>query len=46
VFPTEIADGQWGSRGRDRPLPDIQAFIAGVAQAPRSVKNGSQGAVA
>ena len=29
VFPTEIPDGQWGSRGRIIPLPDIQAFIAG-----------------
>ncbi|WP_407176789.1 4-oxalocrotonate tautomerase family protein [Bradyrhizobium sp. STM 3562] len=29
VFPTEIPDGEWGSRGVIRPLPDIQAFIAG-----------------
>lgn len=29
VFPTEIPDGQWGSGGVIRPLPDIQAFIAG-----------------
>ena len=29
VFPTEIPDGQWASRGVIRPLPDIQAFIAG-----------------
>lgn len=29
VFPTEIPDGQWGSRGVIRPLPAIQAFIAG-----------------
>jgi phenylpyruvate tautomerase PptA (4-oxalocrotonate tautomerase family) len=29
VFPTEIPDGQWGSRGVIRSLPDIQAFIAG-----------------
>jgi phenylpyruvate tautomerase PptA (4-oxalocrotonate tautomerase family) len=29
VFPTEIPDGQWGSRGVIRPLPEIQAFIAG-----------------
>jgi phenylpyruvate tautomerase PptA (4-oxalocrotonate tautomerase family) len=29
VFPTEIPDGQWGGRGVSRPLPDIQAFIAG-----------------
>ncbi|MBX9645622.1 MAG: Tautomerase enzyme [Xanthobacteraceae bacterium] len=29
VFPTEVPDGQWGSRGVIRPLPDIQAFIAG-----------------
>jgi phenylpyruvate tautomerase PptA (4-oxalocrotonate tautomerase family) len=29
VFPTEIPDGEWGSRGAIRPLPDIQAFIAG-----------------
>jgi phenylpyruvate tautomerase PptA (4-oxalocrotonate tautomerase family) len=32
VFPTEVPDGQWGSRGVIRPLPDIQAFIAGVEQ--------------
>jgi phenylpyruvate tautomerase PptA (4-oxalocrotonate tautomerase family) len=35
VFPTEIPDGQWGSRGVIRPLPDIQAFIA--AEQERSV---------
>jgi phenylpyruvate tautomerase PptA (4-oxalocrotonate tautomerase family) len=29
VFPTEIPDGHWGSRGVIRKLPDIQAFIAG-----------------
>ena len=29
VFPSEIPDGQWGSRGVIRTLPDIQAFIAG-----------------
>jgi phenylpyruvate tautomerase PptA (4-oxalocrotonate tautomerase family) len=29
VFPTEIPDGQWGSRGVIRRLPEIQAFIAG-----------------
>ncbi|MBN3788460.1 Tautomerase enzyme [Burkholderia sp. Ac-20353] len=29
VFPTEMPDGQWGSRGVVRRLPDIQAFIAG-----------------
>ena len=29
VWVTEIPDGQWGSRGRIIPLPDIQAFIAG-----------------
>jgi phenylpyruvate tautomerase PptA (4-oxalocrotonate tautomerase family) len=29
VFPTEIPDGQWGSRGVIRSLPDTQAFIAG-----------------
>jgi phenylpyruvate tautomerase PptA (4-oxalocrotonate tautomerase family) len=29
VFPSEIPDGQWGSRGGIVPLPDIQAFIAG-----------------
>jgi hypothetical protein len=29
MFPTEVPDGQWGSRGVIRPLPDIQAFIAG-----------------
>ncbi|WP_407156633.1 4-oxalocrotonate tautomerase family protein [Bradyrhizobium sp. STM 3557] len=29
VFPSEIPDGQWGSRGVIRTLPEIQAFIAG-----------------
>ncbi len=29
VFPTEIPDGEWGSRGVIRQLPDIQAAIAG-----------------
>jgi phenylpyruvate tautomerase PptA (4-oxalocrotonate tautomerase family) len=29
VFPTEIPDGQWGSRGGIRRVPEIQAFIAG-----------------
>jgi phenylpyruvate tautomerase PptA (4-oxalocrotonate tautomerase family) len=29
VFPTEMPNGRWGSRGMIRPLPDIQAFIAG-----------------
>ncbi|NLR99967.1 Tautomerase enzyme [Rhizobium sp. P38BS-XIX] len=32
VFPTEMPDGRWGSRGMIRPLPDIQAFIAGEAE--------------
>ena len=29
VFPSEITDGHWGSRGVIRRLPEIQAFIAG-----------------
>lgn len=29
VFPSEIPDGQWGSRGVIRRVPEIQAFIAG-----------------
>jgi phenylpyruvate tautomerase PptA (4-oxalocrotonate tautomerase family) len=29
VFPTEIPDGQWGSRGAIHRVPQIQAFIAG-----------------
>jgi phenylpyruvate tautomerase PptA (4-oxalocrotonate tautomerase family) len=29
VFPSEIEDGTWGSRGGIHRLPDIQAFIAG-----------------
>ena len=29
VFPTEIPDGEWGSRGTIQPLPNIQALIAG-----------------
>jgi len=32
VFPTEIPDGQWGSRGVIRRVPEIQAFIAGENQ--------------
>jgi len=32
VFPSEIPDGEWGSRGAIQPLPDIQAFIAGEHQ--------------
>ena len=42
VFPTEIPDGQWGSRGVIRSLPDIQAFIAGEDER-RSARNGSRG---
>ena len=45
VFPTEIPDGQWGSRGVIRPLPDIQAFIAGEQNA-RSATNALRGVVA
>jgi phenylpyruvate tautomerase PptA (4-oxalocrotonate tautomerase family) len=29
VFPSEIPDGEWGSRGAIQPLPNIQALIAG-----------------
>ncbi|SDP61595.1 hypothetical protein SAMN04488595_113139 [Ralstonia sp. 25mfcol4.1] len=29
VFPTEIADGTWGSRGAIFRLPDIHALLAG-----------------
>jgi phenylpyruvate tautomerase PptA (4-oxalocrotonate tautomerase family) len=29
VFPTEIPDGQWGSRGRIIQLPEIHAFLSG-----------------
>ena len=29
VFPVEIPDGEWGSRGAIQPLPNIQALIAG-----------------
>jgi phenylpyruvate tautomerase PptA (4-oxalocrotonate tautomerase family) len=32
VFPSEIPDGQWGSRGVIRRVPEIQAFIAGEHQ--------------
>jgi len=32
VFPSEIEDGCWGSRGVIRRLPEIQAFIAGEDQ--------------
>src|SRR5262249_54318905 len=29
VFPTEVPDGQWGSRGGIRRLPEIQAMLGG-----------------
>jgi phenylpyruvate tautomerase PptA (4-oxalocrotonate tautomerase family) len=29
VFPHEVPDGQWGSRGAVRRLPDILAFLVG-----------------
>ncbi|NUJ33079.1 Tautomerase enzyme, partial [Pseudoalteromonas sp. 2103] len=32
VFPSEIEDGCWGSRGAIRRVPEIQAFIAGEQQ--------------
>ncbi len=32
VFPSEIEDGCWGSRGVIRRVPEIQAFIAGEHQ--------------
>lgn len=32
VFPTEIPDGRWGSRGLIRRIPDIHAFIVGDEQ--------------
>ena len=32
VFPTEIDDGCWGSRGVIHRVPEIQAFIAGEDQ--------------
>lgn len=32
VFPTEIDDGCWGSRGVIPRIPEIQAFIAGEHQ--------------
>jgi phenylpyruvate tautomerase PptA (4-oxalocrotonate tautomerase family) len=32
VFPTEIPDGQWGSRGAIWPLPDIHAMLAGESE--------------
>ena len=28
VFPTDVPDGQWGSRGRIIPLPEIHAFLS------------------
>lgn len=30
VFPTEVEDGGWGSRGVIRRLPDIMAFFGGA----------------
>ncbi|MGV2289804.1 Tautomerase enzyme [Trinickia sp. YCB016] len=32
VFPTEIPDGTWGSRGAIYTLPDIHALLAGEAE--------------
>jgi len=32
VFPTEIAEGTWGSRGTIHTLPDIHALLAGEAE--------------
>ncbi len=32
VFPTEIPDGTWGSRGAIWTLPDIHALLAGEAE--------------
>jgi phenylpyruvate tautomerase PptA (4-oxalocrotonate tautomerase family) len=32
VFPTEIPDGTWGSRGTIYTLPDIHALLAGEAE--------------
>jgi len=34
VFPTEIADGGWGSRGVIRSLPDILAYLVGEHERP------------
>jgi phenylpyruvate tautomerase PptA (4-oxalocrotonate tautomerase family) len=34
VFPTEIDDGLWGSRGVIRRLPDILAFLVGEHERP------------
>jgi phenylpyruvate tautomerase PptA (4-oxalocrotonate tautomerase family) len=32
VFPIEVPDGAWGSRGQVQRLPDIMAFLAGEGQ--------------
>lgn len=32
VFPTEIPDGTWGSRGTIYTLPDIHALLAGATE--------------
>jgi hypothetical protein len=34
VFPTEITDGNWGSRGVIRTLPDILAYLVGEHERP------------
>ncbi|MBV8048127.1 MAG: hypothetical protein JO171_13285 [Paludibacterium sp.] len=34
VFPTEIAEGSWGSRGAIWGLSDIHAMLAGAAERP------------
>lgn len=36
VFPVEVPDGSWGSRGRVQRLPDIVAFLEGEDERPRA----------
>jgi hypothetical protein len=37
VFPTEIPDGTWGSRGAIFRLPAIHALLAGEEERPEGV---------
>lgn len=36
VFPVEVPDGAWGSRGRVQRLPDIVAFLEGEDRRPHA----------
>jgi len=36
VFPVDVPDGQWGSRGRIQRLADIMTYLTGDAEASRT----------